>query len=410
MTDAQTSESKSLKTLFIIGFVLLAAWGGWALGRMGDDRARMKSEAESSVTEGRGVVKPAPVVARPAPVENPTPQATIPAAAAPVVVATPPAVKPVTAPATPVTPPAPTPEVVTPIGAPKLVIRSLPSAELLIKDASGLSRPFRTDAAGLFKSDALPAGNYTATVNHGDYLPPENPVAFKLTAGEATETSINATPKPASMIVLTDANATVFVDGVKVGGGGMVLLGGLPSKKALAVKITGTESKETSVTLSPRENRILDYRTAQAEETAVAGATDDKPSETDAARLAAIADKASDGTEVKAPVVSDTTSEKTGPGRTLEPASKEAPVVPKPPVTVTVKVISANAQSKLIAFSGPVKGKAPMETGKAGALRFPGVDAPMLVVKCVRTFGGVSVCEASMDGPIPTPISAEVTF
>jgi hypothetical protein len=79
-------------------------------------------------------------------------------------------------------------------------------------------------------------------------------------------------------------------------------------------------------------------------------------------------------------------------------------------VTVAAKVISINPVSKLIALTGATQGKAPLEVGKAGALKFPGLDAPMITVKCVRTFGGVSVCEASEIGPIATPVAAEVTY
>jgi len=408
MSDADNAESKSLKTLFLIGFILIAAWGGWALGRMGSDRARLKNDAESAVTSGTGVVRelPPPVEATKPPAEpaRPAETASVPEKTTPAAVTTPAKGE-----------AEDTPDDVAPVSPPKLVLHSVPSAEITLKNADGIATPYLTDTAGLFRSESLPAGRYSVTVAHADYKVLEVPATFELKPGETTETTVVPETKPASLIIVADDGATVFLDGKKVGGGGAVMLGSVPSKKRLALRVASAAgaAREESLTLAPRENKMLDLRSPEAIAAAKQPAPEDKPvvattdtpSADDAAKLAAIADKTNPAeTKPDAPV---------GPERTLEPAAPVTPPVAPPPaaaVTLTVNVVSADAGAKLIAFTGGAPGKPPMPVGKAGALKFVGLDAPTILVKCVRTFGAVSVCEASQVGPLQTPAPAEVTF
>ncbi len=365
MSAPDTESPKSRQTFMILVFIALAAWGGWGLAKMGEHRSRAKAEAESSRITGVGEVRereekdivPAglrdagPVKAPPAEAAKADGSPGLPVQPVPVPEPAKEVAKEVE-PVPEVTPPAP-------VGPPVLIVRTVPLAEVWVADVAGLRPVGLADASGAFTIGTLPAGEFSVEVRHADYRPLSSPLAVTLKAGETVERLIMPESKPGSLILLTDEGAVAYLDGRKVGGYA-VMLGSVPSRRELSLILTladGTTTHEETLTLAPRENRLLDRRSpakAKAEPVAV-GAT------------GSVA-----------------------------------------PAKVAVRVISAAVDTGLIAFSSEGGGAAPLAVGATGRLLIAGAGEPV-GLSCVRTFGGVSVCKAGKLPAIETPVSGELT-
>lgn len=353
MTTPTTAVPKYRQALMMLVFIALAAWGGWGLAKMGEDRSMAKAEAEASRITGVGEVKERePDTAPSVPAEKHSAPTKAPEAlgekAAP---AKEPVKEPVREPEPEATPPP------AQVGPPVLIVRSVPLAEVWVTDAAGTRPVGMVDAAGAFSITTLPAGEYTIEVRHADYRPLSSPLAVSLKAGETVERLIAPESKPGTLILLTDEGVVARLDGRKVGGY-MLMLGNLPSKRALTLSLVDADGrvKEEVLTLAPRESRMIDRRTpvvAKAE---------------------------------SAPVV--------------EPASDRLR-----PAPVAVKLVSVTPESGLVALvSAASKETAPLAKGKTGELRLSG-GSIALKVKCERIFAGVSVCRA--EGVLPSEVPSE---
>jgi hypothetical protein len=374
-----TSEApKYRQTLMMLVYIALAAWGGWGLAKMGEDRSRAKANAEASRITGTGEVKEREAA-------KPAPEAVVPVKAPEV-----PAEKPKPAehgqdarataePANEITP-APEPAVVetpAPVGPPVLIVRTVPLAEVWVTDSAGTRPVGLADVAGGFTLSTLPPGEFSVEVRHVDLRPMDSPVAVTLKSGETVERLIVPQTKPGSLILLTDEGAIAYLDGKKVGGYA-VMLGSVPSRRELPLKIVMTDgaTREEKVNLAPRENRLLDLRSpAKAKAEPVVAAVE--PAKTPAS------------------------------GEHGQDARATAPVVVVP-VKLAVRVISAASDTGLIAFSRTDGGGAPLAVGAKGSLALPGVDESVRL-SCVRTFGGVSVCKAEKLPVLVSPVSGELT-
>lgn len=352
-------------------YIILAAIGGWGLAKMGEVRSQAKAEAESTRVTGYGEVKEQGEKdgAGGAPDTAPAPKGPV---AAPDAVAgkTVPVPEPVKE--TPEPEPAkedPAAHAPAPIGPPVLTVRTIPLAEVWVTDAAGARPVGLADLTGAFSISTLPAGTLAVEVRHADYRPMTSPLTVSLIAGEKTERLIMPEAKPGSLILLTDEGAIAYLDGKKVGGYA-VMLGSVASKRDLPLKIVAADgtTRDEVVKLAPRENRLLDLRS---------------PAKAKAEPVA-----------VKSPANAT--------------AGDNAPA-PAAPAPVAVRVVSAAADTGLIAFSSADGGAAPLAVGANGTLALPGIEAPVSL-SCVRTFGGVSVCRATTPlPPVETPVAGVLT-
>lgn len=371
MTTPNAAAPKYRHTLMMSVYIALAAWGGWGLARMGEDRSRAKAESESDRISGTGEVKeretkPVPSV----PVEAPA----IPLKTPEVVVEKPAPAKPVEPAPVVESPPAP-------VGPPVLIVRTVPLAEVWVTDETGTRPVGLADATGGFTLGTLPAGECWVEVRHVDLRPMASPLAVTLKAGETVERLIVPETKPGSLILLTDEGVVAHLDGKKVGGYA-VMLGSVPSRRELPLKLVladGT-SREETVKLAPRENRLLDLRSpAKAKgDVTPEGIVSNIPNAEPAA---------------KAPSV----------------RAGGTPALPvAAPAKLAVRVISAATDTGLVAFSAEGGGAAPLAMGATASLALSGLDSPVKL-SCVRTFGGVSVCKAVNLPAIATPVAGELT-
>lgn len=374
MKSPSAHSSKFRQALFFIVFIGLAVWGGWGLARMGNDRANMKAEAEAFRTAGVGTkteVVEAMVTPAVVPVAEP---ASAPAAPAPA--------------ATPVPPPAPVavavveaePEPVV-VGPPVVSLTTVPSAEVrLVVD--GVSRPIGlADAAGVFRTDTLPVGPAVLTVAHRDYAEAV-PVSLTLVAGETLTPVLRPDSLPASLTLFTDEGTVAHLDGRKVGEH-TVMLGKVPSGRALALRLVDRDGKETtqSLTLTPRESRLLDLRTrpsVREEAPLGAGVLGD------AVAGAPLVDPAAAPAGSATPAAPDA-------GAPAAPTRANDAVAVAPKVRVPARVVAVTPESGLVSVRG-TSARPPMVVGGEAVLFAPGLEPVRLVT--VRVFGAVSVCKA----------------
>ena len=343
MSDAPLTKNglKFTRVLPVVLTALLAAGGGWWAGR----RSAEPAPAVSAKPEPEAAPAPVPVAGAQCP----------PAAKPEVPAAVPVAVAPAVAPA-----PEPAPAGEPAVSAPAVLrVITVPMAEVTVQDAAGARLSGRADAAGEFRAEALPAGEFRVEVRHPAYLPMEAPVPLSLRAGETVERVVVPPSAPATLVVFADVGAQVYVDGKPAGRSGSVILSKMPSRRTLLVALgaPGSDARVERVRLEPKEIRTVDLRSPE-----VASAP--------------------------TPAAGESASE--------APASVAAPTEAKRDgAAVAVRVVSADPVGGVIALSRAPAGAAPLAVGETARWRAAGASAES-ALKCVRVFGGVSVCRGEL--------------
>ena len=173
--------------------------------------------------------------------------------------------------------------------------------------------------------------------------------------------------------MLGDAGDLLFLDGKRVGKG-IAILGGMAAGVPHEVRAVSAGDPAVEVlrrvTVAAKDTRWVDLRRAP-----VAGAV------------------------VATPAVP-------APASPAVPSAVAAARVAKSPKPV--RVVSADAAKGLIALGDGAGAGAPLEAGGVAKLQWAGGPAALPEIRCVRVFGGVSVCTVSGRLPASLPGSVEL--
>lgn len=246
-----------------------------------------------------------------------------------------------------------------PTGPAVLKLKVVPGAEIFLEDGTSGRSLGTADRDGNFTVDTLTPGAHRIEVRHRDYMP-SGVMAVELKAGATVTEAPSPVARPASLTVLTDEGSTVYCEGRKYGAG-TTMLGNLPAGRELALRIVasgGAEFKE-SLTLAPRENRVLDRRLKPVAPVEVV--------------------------KTPEPAVSQ---EKPAPNNS--PTPEVAPAVA--PKAVLLASISRLDGLLVLAATGSLK--SPLKAGESAVLKIGDESIP---VTCVSLSDGLAVCQYSSE-------------